>query len=157
MRTLNAARRFILLLLLIPVVFIFLNAVLRGLGAQQRNPIVSGVRRVADFFILPPFETVFEKQSYVTDAVVSVVCYAVLALIVVMVFKALQSAVSARPPRSSAAPLPRPRAQSAPAAAPTAPVAPATPAKPASSPTEKPAAAPAETPAAPSSDDAAKS
>ena len=128
MRTLNAARRFLLLLLLIPVVFIFLNAVLRGLGAQQRNPIVSGVRRVADFFIIPPFEDVFAKQSYVQTAVVSLICYAVLALIVVMVFKALQSAVSARPPRSSAAPLPRPRTQSAAAPAPTTPVARATPA-----------------------------
>ena len=124
MRTLNAARRFILLLLLIPVVFIFLNAVLRGLGAQQRNPIVSGVRRVADFFIIAPFETVFEKQSYVQTAEVSLICYAVLALLVMALFKALQSAASARPPRSSAAPLPRPRAQSTPAPAASAASAP---------------------------------
>ena len=144
MRTLNAARRVILLLLLIPVVFIFLNAVLRSLGAQQRNPIVSGVRGVAEFFIIEPFRTVFEQQSYVQDAVVSLVCYGVLALVVVFVFKGLQSAASARPPRTSA-PLPRVRSESAPPPAPSTP--PATAA-------EKPAPAPADTPAATKSDDA---
>ena len=144
MRTLNAARRIILLLLLIPVVFIFLNAVLRSLGAQQRNPIVSSVRRGAEFFIIEPFRTVFGQQSYVQDAVVSLVCFGVLALVIVAVFKGLQSAASARPPRTSA-PLPRARAQSAPPPATSTP--PPTAA-------DKPVSSPADPPAATKSDDA---
>ena len=150
MRTLNAARRIILLLLLIPVVFIFLDAVLEALGAKGGNPIVSGVDGVADFFIHDAFTTVFEKQSPLQDAVVSLVCYGVLALIVVFVFKGLQSAVTTRPPRSTAAPSARPRSQSAPPPAPTAPVAPAAPAAPA---TDKPAPTPTDTPAATKSDE----
>lgn len=124
MRALNAVRRILLLLLLIPVIAIALNALLLAFGAQQRNPIVKAVRDVARFFILDPFRTVFPDQGYVQTALVSLAAYGILALLVVFLFRGLRSMVSTKPPRVRSEPAKKPAAK-----APT-PAAEATPAKP---------------------------
>lgn len=115
MRVLNAVRRLLLLLVLIPVVAICLDALLRMFGARPRNPIVSGVRDVADTFILDPFTTVFRDQSPYQDAMVSLVAYGLLALLIVFVFRGLSAMMSARPPSQQG---PAKKSASKPAAAP---------------------------------------
>lgn len=99
MRALNAVRRILLLLLLIPVIAIALNALLQAFGAQAGNPIVKTVRQVARYFILDPFRTVFPDQGYVQDALVALAAYGILALLIVFLFRGLRSVVSAAPPR----------------------------------------------------------
>lgn len=99
MRALNAVRRVLLLLLLIPVIAIALNALLTAFGAQKKNPIVKAVRDAAEFFILDPFETVFPKQGYVQDALVALAAYGILALLIVFLFRGLRSMASTKPPK----------------------------------------------------------
>lgn len=98
MRVLNAVQRTVMLLLLVPVVAICLDTVLRAFGARPRNPIVSTVRSVRDWFVLQAFTDVFPDQNYWQTALVALAAYGVLALVVVSVFRALRSALSARPP-----------------------------------------------------------
>lgn len=131
MRALNAVRRILLLLLLIPVIAIALDALLRAFGAQKKNPIVSTVRDVAEYFILDPFKTVFPDQGYVQTALVALVAYGILALLIVFLFRGLSSMVSTKPPqvRSGPAKKPKPTAKAAPAKE-SAPATDATSAKP---------------------------
>ena len=117
MRALNAVRRVLLLLVLIPVVAICLDAVLRMFGARPRNEIVRGVREFANLFILKPFETVFRDQSPYQDAAVALVAYGLLALLIVFLFRGLRAMVSARPPRPQPAPAAKPAPKPAPAPA----------------------------------------
>lgn len=132
MRVLNAIQRVLLLLLLIPVIAICLDTLLRAFKAQATNPIVSGVRNVANVFVIRPFKTVFVDQNYVQDAAVALAVFGLIALLIVFLFRGLRSLVSARPPRVRSAPA----AQTAP----TAKKAPADTAAPAQT-TEKPAPA----------------
>ena len=104
MRLLNALRRIILLLLAIPVVIICLHALLRALGAQRQNPIVSAIRGARDQFVLPVFRTVFAGRSPLRDEIVTLVAIGVVALAVVFLFRALASMVGTRPPRTRPAP-----------------------------------------------------
>jgi hypothetical protein len=115
MRILNAVRRLLLLLVLIPVVAICLDTLLRMFGARPRNPIVAGVRDFARVFIIEPFRTVFRDQSPYQDAAVALVAYGLLALLIVFLFRGLRSMVSARPPRPQPAPAAKPAPKPAPA------------------------------------------
>lgn len=120
MRALNAIRRALLLLLLIPVVAIALDALFVAVDAQKSNPIVRFVADVADYFIVPAFTDVFaKKQSNLQTAFVALVAYGILALIIVAVFKLLASLFSARPPKL--------RQDTTPASRPTPPAAPTRP------------------------------
>ena len=118
MRVLNAVRRVLLLLVLIPVVAICLDVLLRMFGARPRNPIVAGVRDFANVFIIPPFETVFRNQSPYQDAAVALVAFALLALLIVFLFRGLRAMVSTRPPRPQPAPAAKPAPKPAPATKP---------------------------------------
>ena len=115
MRALNAVRRILLLLLLIPVIAIALNALLTAFGAQEKNPIVSAVRDVARFFIIDPFRTVFPDQGYVQTALVALAAYGILALLIVFLFRGLRSMVSTKPPRVRSEPTKKPAAKAGPA------------------------------------------
>lgn len=99
MRAVNAIRRTLMLLLLVPVVAICLDTLLRAFDAQEGNLIVDTVRAVADTFIFDTFRTVFPDQSYVQTAVVALAGWGIITLIVVAVFRGIRSAVAARPPR----------------------------------------------------------
>jgi hypothetical protein len=120
MRVLNAVRRVLLLLVLIPVVAICLDALLLILGARRGNPIVAGVRDFAQVFILEPFRTVFRNQSPYQDAAVALVAYGLLALLIVFLFRGLAAMVGSRPPRAQPAPAAKPAPKPAPAATPAA-------------------------------------
>src|SRR5688500_3108955 len=109
MRALNTVQRVLMVLLLIPVAAVCFNVLLRALGAQRSNPIVSTVRRSANVFILDPFTDVFPKQSYLQDGAVALVGYGLIALLIVGIFRLIRSFVAMRPPR----PAPRPAAQTA--------------------------------------------
>lgn len=115
MRVLNAVRRVLLLLVLIPVVAICLDVLLRMFGARPRNPIVAGIRDFANVFILEPFETVFRDQSPYQDAAVALVAFGLLALLIVFLFRGLRAMVSARPPQPQPAPAAKPAPKPAPA------------------------------------------
>lgn len=121
MRILNTLQRIAMLIfVLIPVAAICLNVVLTALGAQRSNAIVSAVHKTANFFIIGPFEDVFADQNYVQDAAVALVGYAILALLIVAVFRALRSVAStARPPSRPAADSGRPATATKTAAEPT--------------------------------------
>lgn len=121
MRVLNAVRRILLLLVLIPVVAVVLDIVLVEANANAKNPIVKGVHDFADVFILPIFKTVFTppRQSALQNAAVTLVALGLLALLIVFIFRALRSMVGSRPPKAAAP---------APVAKKPAPAAPATPA-----------------------------
>ena len=121
MRALNAVRRILLLLVLIPVVAICLDALLRIFSARPKNPIVAGARDFANIFILKPFKTVFPDQTPLQNSAVTLVALGLLALLIIFVFRGLRSMVSTRPPR----PAPAPAKKAAPAAAPAPAPAPA--------------------------------
>lgn len=123
MRVLNAVRRILLLLVLIPVVAICLDALLRIFSARPRNPIVAGTRDFANVFILKPFKTVFPDQTPLQNSAVTLVALGVLALLIIFLFRGLRSMVGTRPPRPQAAAAPAKKPAPAPPPAP----APATP------------------------------
>ncbi len=77
MRVVNAVHRVAMFLLLVPVVGIVLYTVLRSLGAQGRNPIVSAARSWHDLFIVDAFRDVFPRQSDLQTAVVALAAYGV--------------------------------------------------------------------------------
>ena len=106
MRVLNAVRRILLLLVLIPVLAIVLSTLLRAFKAQRSNPIVSSVRDFANIFIIEPFRTVFPDQTYLQDALVALAAFGLLALLIIFVFRGLRAMVGARPPRVRTAPTP---------------------------------------------------
>ena len=99
MRVLNAVRRVLLLLVLIPVLAIVLDTLLRMLKAQRSNAIVSSVRDFANIFLIEPFRTVFPDQSYLQDALVALAAFGLLALLIIFVFRGLRAMVGTRPPR----------------------------------------------------------
>lgn len=98
MRVLNAVRRGLMLLLLVPVAAICLDTLLRAFGARAQNPIVSTVRDVRDWFVLDAFTDVFPDQTYWQTALVALAAYGLVALVVGAMFRGLRSVVAARPP-----------------------------------------------------------
>ncbi len=144
MRVLNAVRRLLLMLLAIPAVAIVVDVLLGVVNAQENNPIVRGIDRFADNFILPEMQSVFarpRKQTDFQDALVALIALALLALVIVFVFRALRAVLGARPPKVQPAPAKKPRA-----AAPPEQTTPNGSAKPASSPSDETAATPSATP-----------
>lgn len=95
-------------LLLIPVVAIVLDTLLRAFKAREGNPIVDGVRSVADRFILDPFTDVFPDQSYLQTAAVALAAYGILTLLVVALFRGLRSLVASASGPNKGKPPPQP-------------------------------------------------
>lgn len=104
-----------MLLLLIPVIAICLDTLLRAFKAQRDNPIVSGVRKVANIFIIEPFKTVFPDQSYLQNAAVALAAFGILALLIVFLFRGLRSMVGTKPPKVHSQPTPKPKPKPKPA------------------------------------------
>ena len=121
MRALNTVQRVLMVLLLIPVAAVSFNVLLRALGAQRSNPIVSTVRSTANVFILDPFTDVFPKQSYLQDGMVAVVGYGLIALLIVGIFRLLRSLLALRPARPAPPPASAPTKTASSEPAPTAP------------------------------------
>lgn len=104
MRVLNAVRRVLLLLVMIPVIAIVLDTLLQAFNARPRNPIVSTVHDFANIFIIDAFKTVFPEQGYVQNALVALAAFGVLALLIIFIFRGLRAMVGARPPRVRSGP-----------------------------------------------------
>ena len=87
--------------LLVPVAVIVLDTILVAFNAQESNPIVGAIDSFADAFTLEVFETMFPRQSYLQTALVALAIYGVVALLVVLVFKALKAVLSGPSKRPS--------------------------------------------------------
>lgn len=87
--------RWINTVLLLIVAFIGFDTLFRLLEANKNNAIVSFVRDVAAF-LLAPFDGMFNDQSYLLTALIAVLGYCLVAAIILMIARSIESSIRDR-------------------------------------------------------------
>jgi hypothetical protein len=94
MKPIDIAQRIILSLLVIPVLFVLLDAVFNAFDAEDDNPVVGFVRDLGDLFTPDFATTMFAEQGFGQTALLTLAFYGVFVLVVWLVFKLIRSAVA---------------------------------------------------------------
>jgi hypothetical protein len=93
-KVVDVLKRTALTIVAIPALFVVLDTLLRALNAQQRNPIVRTVREAADTAVPDAVTTIFARQTYWQTALLTLLFYGVLALVIVLLFRAVDAVLA---------------------------------------------------------------
>lgn len=96
MRVIEVLQRIVLVVLVgIPVIVILIDGMLRGLDAQEDNPVVAAISDTAELLTPEVLTTFFEDQSHWQTVLLTLVAYGLLAILIVAVFAVIERAVLA--------------------------------------------------------------
>jgi hypothetical protein len=96
LRVIEVLQRILLAVLVgIPVIVILVDGLLRGLDAQEDNPVVAAIRDTSELLTPEVLTTFFEEQSHWQTVLLALVAYALLAAVIVAVFALIERAVLA--------------------------------------------------------------
>jgi hypothetical protein len=95
-RVIEALQRALLVVLVgIPVIVILVDGLLRGLDAQEDNPVVAAIRDTSELLTPDVLTTFFEDQSHWQTVLLALVAYGLVAVVIVVVFSLIERGVLA--------------------------------------------------------------
>lgn len=100
MKLVNTIQNLLVALLTIPAAFILLDALLTSFEAPEGNPVVDVIRTGAELFLFDALRTMFVDQGLALTTVLGVVAYALLAVLVLLLFWGIRTAIRAMRPQT---------------------------------------------------------